>query len=421
MKHVLAYLTGCPWAITERMMDTMLQVIEREQDLDAVAARLGRPLENTGGRVERRDGVAIIEVNGPVFRYANLFTEISGGTSIEKFSTDFTAAIEDASIDAILLNVDSPGGEVNGVSEMAERIHAGRAVKPVWAYVGGMAASGAYWIASAASRIVMHRSAMSGSIGVIASIVDDRAKQERYGTRKHEIISSQSPHKRADPTTDEGKAKLQGLVDDTAALFIAQVAEYRSTTPEHVMAQYGQGFVLMGPKALEAGMVDELGTYEGTLAKLNQRSGAGAVSLAAGGTFEAVMGEEGSMAESATQPQQQQQAQLNEVEIRAAAVEAERIRIQSILNCENSKGREKLAQKMALETTLSAEVCQQLLGAAALEAAGQPAQQTDQFAEYMRKAGNPKVGVEREETDDVAAEVNRIVAYLPQNQRRRAS
>lgn len=408
MRHALTYLTGCPWAITERMMDTILGVIEREQDIEAVAARLGRPLENTGNRVERRGPTAVIDINGPIFRYANLFTEISGATSIQLLSRDLQTAIEDPSVESILLNIDSPGGEVNGVSEMANQIYEARGRKPLWAYVGGTAASGAYWLASAADRVVMHRSAMAGSIGVIASIVDENARQERLGVRKHEIISSQSPHKRADPATDIGRAKLQGLVDETAAQFIAAVAEHRATTDAHVIERYGQGFVLLGPAALEAGMADELGSYEKVIGQLHAAAKGSPLAYSM-----TVQGEEHQMAEE-TKPQSSEQ------EVRTRAVEAERLRIHTILNCDEAKGRETLARHLALETAMEPEACRKLLLASEQQ---QPAQlaPTDQFGEYMRKNGNPQVGVEREETDDVAAEVHRIVAYLPQNQRRRAS
>lgn len=407
MSNVLAYLTGCPWAITERMMDTMMTVIDREQDIDAVAARLGRPLENTGNRVERRGSTAVIDIDGPIFRKANLFTQISGATSIELLSRDFQTALDDPNVESILLNVDSPGGEVNGVSELAQQIYEARGRKPIWAYVGGTAASGAYWLASAAERIVMHRSAMAGSIGVIASIVDENARQERLGVRKHEIISSQSPHKRADPATDAGRAKLQGLVDDTAAQFIAEVAQHRGTTDAHVIERYGQGFVLLGPAALAAGMADELNSYEKVIAQLN--------AAANGSPFAAafnVQGEENQMAED-TKPQ------VNEQEVRTAAVQAERMRIHSILNCEEAKGRETLARHLALETAMEPEACKKLLLAAEQQPA-KPAEQEDQFAAYMRGITNPKVGVETEgATDDAAQEVARISAYLPPSQRRK--
>ncbi|KEZ65412.1 hypothetical protein C5I_0136090, partial [Pseudomonas syringae pv. syringae FF5] len=110
-----------------------------------------------------RNGVAIIPVVGPVFRYANLFTEISGATSTQVLATDLQSALDDPSIKSIILNIDSPGGVAAGINELADQIHAGRARKRIVAYVGGTGASAAYWLASAASEIVIDETALLGS------------------------------------------------------------------------------------------------------------------------------------------------------------------------------------------------------------------------------------------------------------------
>jgi len=109
-------LSGEPWAITESALQTILEIAARENESpQAVAAKLGRNLQNTYSVMER-DGVAIIPVTGPLFRYANLFTSISGASSYELIARDFNAALENPQIKGIILDIDSPGGEVNGVS-----------------------------------------------------------------------------------------------------------------------------------------------------------------------------------------------------------------------------------------------------------------------------------------------------------------
>ena len=106
------------------------------QDLEAVAARTGKPLDNaTGNKIENRDGTAVLHVEGPIFRYANLMTRIAGATSVQQLGLDFQAALDDPAISNILLNINSPGGQVDGINEMADHIRAGNAIKPVTAYV----------------------------------------------------------------------------------------------------------------------------------------------------------------------------------------------------------------------------------------------------------------------------------------------
>ncbi len=124
-------ITGDPWAITETALHTILEVAARENEApEAVAAKLGRQLQNSYNATER-DGVAIIPVTGPLFRYANIFTAISGASSYELIARDFMSALENPQISSIILDIDSPGGEVNGVSELASMIFEARGTKPI--------------------------------------------------------------------------------------------------------------------------------------------------------------------------------------------------------------------------------------------------------------------------------------------------
>jgi capsid assembly protease len=392
-------------------METMHEIVARETDLEAIAAKIGKPLENTGGRVEMRGSVAVLSVEGPLFRYANLFTDISGATSIEMLSQAFNAALTDPKVESILLNVNSPGGEADGVGEMAAMIYDARGKKPIAAYVGGIGASGGYWLASAASRVVMNETAMVGSIGIIANLVDTREAQAKAGIKRYEIVSSCSPDKRVDIATDEGQAKMLEMVDAMAEVFVGRVAQYRNTTAENVIANYGKGFVHAGRKALAAGMVDALGSYEGIVAELNAAAQADNHGLSfAAGLLVATKKEE-TMADD---------KQPDVGAIKAQALKDERARIQAILACEEAKGREGLARHLALETDMDPETARKAL-AAAPAAAAAPVESSDQLGERMRQLGNPKVGIDSEKGDDSADEIAAVTAYIPASQRRRAS
>src|SRR4030095_5855434 len=271
--RVMSAIQEYPWAISDEGMTTIQAILDRamngkDVDLDAVAARIGKPLENTGGRVEMRGSIAVLDVEGPLFRRADLFSDISGATTVQNLALDLRKAADNPLISHIVLNIDSPGGQFNGIQEFADQVREVSAIKPVVAYVDGMAASGAYWIASAADRIVLNESSLVGSIGVFASVRDNRAAQERQGVKQYEIVSSKSPFKRPDASTEAGRAQILEVVDALADVFIGRVAAFRSISAEDVLARYGQGKILPAQQAMAAGMADEILSFEPLVARL---------------------------------------------------------------------------------------------------------------------------------------------------------
>jgi capsid assembly protease len=259
-RRILEYLCCNHWAILPEVLQTILSIAQGENESpEALAERLGRPLQNTR-TVINREGVAVLPVSGPIFRYANVFTEISGATSVEILATDFRAALDDPDVRGIVLEIDSPGGQIAGISEFADQV--ANAGKPTVAYISDLGASAAYWIASAADRVVIRDTAAAGSVGVVATLRRDK-KDDRI-----QIVSSQSPRKRVDPETEDGRAVLQTVVDDIAAVFIASVAGFRGVDVEDVMRNFGQGGLIVGDKAVTAGLADDLGSLESVIAGL---------------------------------------------------------------------------------------------------------------------------------------------------------
>jgi ClpP class serine protease len=250
-----------PWAITPDMLNTIAAIARREHEgPEAVEARQGRPLQNSR-TVTQRGNVALVPVTGPVFRYANLFTALSGATSLDVLAKDFTTAVDDPRTESIILVMDTPGGQASGIAEFAQMIRA--SPKRVVAYVSGNAASAGYWMASAAHEIVMSRTGGVGSIGAVLNI---RANKDDGSL---EIVSSQSPNKRPDFTTEQGRAVVQSHVDRLAGIFIEDVANYRGVTVDDVLADFGQGDMRIGSDAVALGMADRESTLENLIAELN--------------------------------------------------------------------------------------------------------------------------------------------------------
>jgi capsid assembly protease len=257
--------TQTPWLITEPALREILRISLREDlDVEAVAAKLGRPLDNTH-TVTVRDGVATIPIAGPIFRYANLFTLISGAASTETLARDITAALENPNVHALILHIDSPGGEATGISDLANLIHAGAADKPITAFVEGLGASAAYWLAAACTEVVASSTGMLGSIGAVLTVANPEA---RGPSRAIEIVSSQSPRKRPNVATERGRQQLQDLADGLAAVFVSDVARFRGVDEATVLADFGQGGLLIGQGAIDAGLADRLSTLEQLQAEL---------------------------------------------------------------------------------------------------------------------------------------------------------
>jgi len=268
-----AYLAalGTVWAMTEEWVETVLQIANRENDsIEAVEARLGRELDNTQS-VTMRDGVATIPIRGPLMRYGNLLSRVSGASSYQVLATDFTTAIEDSAVKAVLLAVDSPGGTVNGVEELGELIYKARGIKPIVAHVSNDGASAAYWIASAADEILAGKTAVLGSIGVRSTYVDYRGWEEKQGIHTYEFLSSQSPKKKFDPEVKDDRARLQVLLDDLAEVMGNAIGRNRGITAQEVFETYGAGDVMVGERAVDAGLADRIGTYEEIHAELAAR------------------------------------------------------------------------------------------------------------------------------------------------------
>ncbi|HEY1035554.1 MAG TPA: S49 family peptidase [Pseudoxanthomonas sp.] len=414
MIRVLSAIKSRPWAITQQAMETILSIAERTNESpQAVAAKLGRPLDNTYA-VENRNGVAVLPVEGPLFKRAGFFDEISGATSYARLATDFAAALNDPGINAIVLNIDSPGGDAMGVSEFADQIFAARGTKPVIAYVDGQAASAAYWIAASADEVVTSDTGMIGSIGAVLSIQDTRQREAKNGVTTHEIVSSQSPFKRVDPATEVGRSKLQALVDSLAAVFIDKVAQYRAVSAETVMQEFGQGGSFVGQAAVDAGLADRVGSFEGVIEELQARSmnRASGFAAAGGNNQEIAMSENNGAPAADSKPSKLTAAQVVEqqpeaaeairteahakgvAEGRTAGITAERERIQSILASDEAGERAELAQHLAFGTDMPADAAVSMLAKAP-----KGVQADAGFARFdsaMRTEGNPKVGADAE-------------------------
>lgn len=358
------HTVAMPWAITEDELDRIMAISLREHEVDVqmLEQYRSKALDNAE-RATERDGIAIVTLTGPMFKRANLFTAISGATSYELAAKDFQAALDNPAISGVMLKMDTPGGEASGADEFAQMVFDARKRKPVYAHISGMGASAGYWIASAAERIYVSDLANVGSIGVIAGV---QTSKEREGdrTRTYEFVSSQSPNKRPDMESDEGRRVMQARVDEMAAVFIAAVARNRNVSAEDVISKFGKGGVLIGANAVAAGMADEVGLFEAAMADLKKRGS------------RRTTGQNGGFRMSDPTNGGEKAAEVDTAKIAADAQKAERGRIAAIHGHPHAARFPKAVAKM-VDNGTAADEAKALLDAMAEDMPEKPADATD--------------------------------------------
>jgi signal peptide peptidase SppA len=279
---------GRPWAIwpgsgqAEAVAEiASLRAAGVRLDDAEVRARLEAAAGSAGPRSGARSSgaVAVIPVYGTIMQRASLMSEMSGGTSVERVAAAFRQAMADESVGSVVMEFDSPGGEVGGVDELAAEIRAARGRKPVVAVANTLMASAAYWIASACDEIVATPSAMVGSIGVYTMHQDVSAALEKAGVRT--TLVSAGKHKTDGnpygPLSEDALASMEQSVADFYALFTSAVAKGRGTTAAAVRSGYGEGDVLTAQRAKDAGMVDRVDTMDNAI----RRAASGRVAMRA--------------------------------------------------------------------------------------------------------------------------------------------
>jgi capsid assembly protease len=260
-------IVGQTWVIEPAWLEMIGAIAQRQFDAPVVAAMQGNAPRAADLGVAVVDGVAVIGIVGPIFPRANMMTENSGATSLANIQSQFRLALADPSVRSIVFNIDSPGGAVTGIADFAAEVKAARAIKPIVAVAGGNVASGAYWIASAASQLVVSSTAVVGSIGVVVGMTKQVAPDSQ-GRVAIEIVSSNAPDKRTDPTDSAGRAAIVAMLDAVEAEFLSAVAANRGVSIDTVKSDFGKGGVRIGAQAITAGMADRIGTIDSVLTGL---------------------------------------------------------------------------------------------------------------------------------------------------------
>lgn len=354
----------------------------------------------SGPRAERGyqviDGVARINIGGALVHRSRMDADSTYLLGYNDIAADAEDAASNPDARAIALIFDSPGGEVSGAFELADRLRALHGVKPITAVVDDMAASAAYLAASAADEIVITSTGYAGSIGVVARHVDFSQALSSEGIKITHIFAG--AHKvdgnPFEPLPDSVRADFQADINDLYEQFVAAVAAHRGMPPEAVRKTQAQTY--RGPAAVAVRLADRIGTADQVLAELaaqrptvipagrpapHQASQPGVTTMADTTT--------GAPTTAQTPPSAPPAADASAAaaSAAAAAMQAERERTAAVLALPNAAQHTALAHQ-CIALGLSVEQSTAILAAAPV---APPAAAVNPFAQHMAALGNPKV------------------------------
>lgn len=293
--HLVRFALEQPWAVTPRMLGIIQGILGERltgafPSAEVIAGRIAEERDllaadsRRGGRLA--GAVAVMPVYGVLMQRMDMMSEMSGGTSVESLSKQFRALLNDPAVGTIVLDIDSPGGGVYGIAEFAAEVFNARGQKRIVAVANSMAASAAYWIATAADELVVTPGGEVGSIGVYMLHEDWSGAYEQAGVKPTLIKFGENKAEGIDvlPLDDTARQHFQERVNDYGAMFENAVAKYRGVSRARVHAEFGQGMVFGAKDAVRLKMADRVATLDETIARLaGSKSTSSAAALAASG------------------------------------------------------------------------------------------------------------------------------------------
>jgi signal peptide peptidase SppA len=282
---LIAEFLATPWALMPERLNAVAAVLARwssnapanDEVMQRIAAdRSAREARRQSNQGNGGGGIAVLPLYGVVTQRGNMVDDVSGPGSVstQQFAASLRQALTDESVSQILIDIDSPGGSVYGVAELADEIISARAQKPVIAIANSLAASAAYWIGACASEFYVTPGGEVGSIGVWQAHQDYSKAMVEAGV-KTTLISAGKFKVEGNPYTpldEDAQAFMQSRVDDYYAAFTKAVAKGRGVAIAQVRDGMGQGRVLGAEAALASNMVDGIASLDDVVRKMRRNA-----------------------------------------------------------------------------------------------------------------------------------------------------
>lgn len=395
--HIAARVFDTPLLIEASKLNAILHVLGPRLGFDvrsdAQTLAYQEPKQHAAAiqryRAERKDegyllvegGIGVVPVIGTLVQRSGWLDSMSGMVGYDRVERMFAGALGDPAVREIVLEIDSPGGEVAGAFDLADRIHASRGDKPITAVASEFSASAAYLIASAADEIIVPRTGMVGSVGVVMAHYDYSKALEKRGVAVTLIYAGD--HKvdgnPFEPLPADVRADMQTEIDSIYRLFVDTVARNLSIDADRVRGT--QAAMFMGQNAVDAGLAHSVGNFSEVLQVAVQRQAGPFRSFAHYRKDFSMSDETKGNGAPVTFSAEQMDAARTEARAAglaegrqevAAAVTAERTRIKGIVNHAEAEGRADLASHLAFETDMQAEAATALLAKSGKSAGQSP-------------------------------------------------
>ena len=259
------------WAGTEESFNAYLAAAQWAHTADIKAYYDDDEDEDSPRLLSKQGNVAVISVNGPLVPGAPWYARYRGMTGYDEIRAALIAAAEDPEVGAILLDVNSGGGAVSGVTDVADLVSTiDRQLKPVEALTTGTMASAALWLSAGARKINAGKVAEVGSIGVITVLQSVKAMYEKMGVETKVLRSAEfkAMGHPLDPITEKAEKEISAHLEQMDAMFIGYMAEARGLTPQAAKERFGNGRVFIGQAAADVGLVDSITTYDAVISAM---------------------------------------------------------------------------------------------------------------------------------------------------------
>ena len=293
MKHTmfLAHALATPWAMQREVLAAYAGVLARKYADPTAGPTAGDHRDDTryddaGNAIQAAPArtasytrtaagsIAVLPLYGTIMQRGGMLEMCGGGTSTQTFTAKFREAMADDTIGQILIDIDSPGGSVYGVGELAAEIMAARGQKPVVAVANSLAASAAYWVGCAASEFFVTPGGEVGSIGVWQAHEDWSAAMAEAGVKRTLISAGKfktegNPY---EPLGADAQEFMQSRVLDYYGAFTKGVAKGRSVSIDQVRSGMGEGRLLGAEAAVAEKMVDGIMTFDDVVKRMQRAS-----------------------------------------------------------------------------------------------------------------------------------------------------
>ncbi len=265
-RAITKYMDTTPWAMEPSRLEVLHQVVA--DHMAGMNVELQADAKSSSVATNSLGNIAIIPVHGTIMKRAYGLQAISGARTTLDIKQDIEQALQNPAISGIVLDIDSPGGTVDGTKELADYIKKATTSKTIVGYANGMMCSAAMWLGSACSHIVGFPTSTIGSIGVIIQHQDWSKAEEDAGLKTTFVYAGKykAMGNSSEPLSPESKEYIQSKIDGIYSMFVDDIATNRELSTSYVLNNLATAATWLAQEAMELKLIDSVGNMEDAIA-----------------------------------------------------------------------------------------------------------------------------------------------------------